>query len=455
MQPVIAGGVLTNHDFYYQIDPLDGSGWGAEGPIRVNYPSSATTISSTTLTVSDTTDIQAGDFLFASQIPGGATVVSIDSGTTLTMSHAAISTSAAVSLSVCRLATETVPATGFKFRWRIKTTVANTAAISSFYVHGQNTDTDRQEQYALPLPQTNFSITNLVDGTEVIIFDDSDYSELLRETAGPSGIVSYDYLPVDPAVTATVLIWHEDYIPIKLTAVELGTVDQSLFITQVDDLIYDAAHDDRYTLDFANERIVMDVGETVLDVPGIYSHWKDALPTSDNAQYDFAFSIAGGNTISGPKSIPPYVFVENGWKIRPDEADHTLSVVNGILVGESGGDPFLDTLGAYTVRVLYEQPVQAITVNTGGGGAPTAGEVADAVWDEPVSGHVGAGSFGLRASLIEKILRNRTVTDPSAGTITVYDDDNTTVLLSGDLFEDAAGTTPYDGAGAERRDRLT
>ena len=510
LQPAMAGGTLTNHDMWYQIDPLDGSGWTTEAPLRVNYPNSTTVSSSTSLTLTTTTGIAAGDFLYAGQIPTGTTVVSVDSGTTLTMSTAATSGSSAVNVGVCRLATETVPATGFQFRWRIKTTVPNVAVITSIYVHGQNTDTDRAEQYPLPLPQTNFSITNLVDGTQVIIFDDSDYSELLRETAGVSGIVSYDYLPVDPAVTATVLIWHEDYVSIKLTAIELDTTDQSLFITQVADLIYDAAHDDRYTLDFANERIVMATGETVLDVPGIYSHWKQALPTSDNAQYDFAFSIAGGDTISGAKSIPPYVFVENGWKIRPDEADHTLSVVNGILVGESGGDPFLDTLGAYTVRVLYEQPVQAITVNTGGGGGatalevwtygsrslstspptaaaiadavwdetvadhltagttgrkvsdiptttytvPTSSDIADAVWDEPTAGHETADTFGLRATLIEKILRNRTVTDPATGVITVYDDDNTTPLLTGDLFEDAAGTTPYDGGGAERRDRL-
>jgi hypothetical protein len=31
-----------------------------------------------------------------------------------------------------------------------------------------------------------------------------------------------------------------------------------------------------------------------------------------------------------------------------------------------GGDPFIDTNGNYVVRVNYQQPVQAITVATGG-----------------------------------------------------------------------------------------
>lgn len=56
---------------------------------------------------------------------------------------------------------------------------------------------------------------------------------------------------------------------------------------------------------------------------------------------------------------------------------------------------------------------------------------------------------------VEKILRNRTETDPATGKFTVYDDDNTTVLLQGDLFEDIAGTQLYRGQGADRRERLT
>jgi len=50
--------------------------------------------------------------------------------------------------------------------------------------------------------------------------------------------------------------------------------------------------------------------------------------------------------------------------------------------------------------------------------------------------------------------RNKVVTDPAAGTYTVYDDDGVTVLYVADLWENAAGTTPYSGSGAERRDRL-
>jgi hypothetical protein len=46
------------------------------------------------------------------------------------------------------------------------------------------------------------------------------------------------------------------------------------------------------------------------------------------------------------------------------------------------------------VRINYQQPVQALTVSTGGGSAPTASQVADAVWDELVVDHVTAGTTG-------------------------------------------------------------
>ena len=58
-------------------------------------------------------------------------------------------------------------------------------------------------------------------------------------------------------------------------------------------------------------------------------------------------------------------------------------------------------------------------------------------------------------ALVLKLLRNKQVTNPSTGRMTVYDDDGSTVLLEGNLFEDAAGAQPYRGQGAERRERLT
>lgn len=89
------------------------------------------------------------------------------------------------------------------------------------------------------------------------------------------------------------------------------------------------------------------------------------------------------------------------------------------------------------------------------GSRPSADDVAQAVWGSRFAPLNDPDSFGMLLKLAAAVLRNRTVTDPSTGEMTVYDDDDTTPLLTADLWEDAAGTTPYAGNGAERRDRLS
>lgn len=54
---------------------------------------------------------------------------------------------------------------------------------------------------------------------------------------------------------------------------------------------------------------------------------------------------------------------------------------------------------------------------------------------------------------IRKILQNRLETNPSTGIITIYDDDDS-VLLTANLYEDVAASQEYRGQGADRRNRL-
>lgn len=124
------------------------------------------------------------------------------------------------------------------------------------------------------------------------------------------------------------------------------------------------------TFDAANKLLILSSGTTTLDVKDAYSRWKDWVQLSDNSKYVNAFVTAGGETIDAGAGtfIPLYAFLANGWRVRPQEASHTLAVTNGILLVDGGGDPFVNTTGSYVVRVNYQQPVQAITVSTGGGG---------------------------------------------------------------------------------------
>lgn len=75
-------------------------------------------------------------------------------------------------------------------------------------------------------------------------------------------------------------------------------------------------------------------------------------------------------------------------------------------------------------------------------GLPSSTATAAAVWSHD------DGHFVARAN------RNKMITDPVSGTATLYEDDGTTVLAQGQLYEDAAGLQTYRGKGAERRERL-
>lgn len=154
--------------------------------------------------------------------------------------------------------------------------------------------------------------------------------------------------------------------------------------------------------DGVNKLIILDIDS--LDLGVLWSDWVDWLLTSDNSKYPIAFSQVGGNTIdaSSGTSIPLYYFLLNGWRIRPKESNHTLPVTNGIILVDGGGDPFVNTIGNYVVRINYQQPVQAITVATGGSSGATPEQIANAVWNKLVADISQNGSIGkyLEDSLI-------------------------------------------------------
>ena len=121
------------------------------------------------------------------------------------------------------------------------------------------------------------------------------------------------------------------------------------------------------TFDPAAKRIVLD--STNLSAQSIYSDWVDWVATSDNAKYLPAFRSVGGDDLGGGLSIPPYYFLQNGWFIRPLEADQTLTITGNLFV-DGGGDPVVPTLGAFNVLTKLVVPVQAQGINTGGGSSP-------------------------------------------------------------------------------------
>ena len=128
------------------------------------------------------------------------------------------------------------------------------------------------------------------------------------------------------------------------------------------------------TLNGATRRIILDSAS--VSAAQIWSAWVDWHEA--NQQWPLAFQLVGGNTLGGGLFIPPYFFLMNGWRVRPMEASHNLTITGNLFV-DGGGVPVVGTLGTYQVNVNYTVPVQAQGIATSGSTGPTASEIVAAV----------------------------------------------------------------------------
>mgnify|MGYP001470317157 FL=1 len=128
------------------------------------------------------------------------------------------------------------------------------------------------------------------------------------------------------------------------------------------------------TLNGSTKRIILDSAS--VSAAQIWSAWVDWHET--NQQWPLAFQLVGGNALGGGLFIPPYFFLMNGWRVRPMEASHNLTITGNLFV-DGGGVPVVGTLGTYQVNVNYTVPVQAQGIATSGSTGPTASEIAAAV----------------------------------------------------------------------------
>lgn len=306
------------------------------------------------------------------------------------------------------LSAETIdPADGFKLRFRITCTSSSTTNALTYVRITTASTLTAQNNATYPQDTANptLELTGLEVGTTVAVFN-ADYSQELDREVISGTTYEYDYEWISDVgdFDVNVLVWKDDKVPF-INTITLSDTDQSIPLNQSDDLVYDSGYTNTHTIDFANELIILDSGS--YDVQEVYSLWKDEMLDSTNAQYDFAFSQVGGNPTGGANSIPYYTFLSSGWKVRPDEVDGTTNVTNGILLTDDSSDPFVDTLGAYTVRINYQQPVQAIAVSTGGGGGATPAEV----WAYVNRTLTGIGSSGIASETNATTNKNAIQTD--------------------------------------------
>jgi len=115
------------------------------------------------------------------------------------------------------------------------------------------------------------------------------------------------------------------------------------------------------TFDATNKVITLD--SFLVSASEIWSRWIDWFVVSDNLKHLPAMSQIGG---VAPVAL--YLYLDNGWKVRPQESSGQTTVTGNLLV-TGGGNPFIPTVGAFDSQVFLETPVaaQAIEVTSGSG----------------------------------------------------------------------------------------
>ena len=142
------------------------------------------------------------------------------------------------------------------------------------------------------------------------------------------------------------------------------------------------------TIDGATKVITVNSLVTALDVKeDLYSYWKDWVLEGDNSKYLIAFTTSGGEEISTGVYVGSYFFLENGWKIKPYEGDHRLTIT-GNLYTRDGTSPFIATTGSYNVSIETRNSNLSTGVSTS--------VVAVDPWESLLADYPTAGTMGKR-----------------------------------------------------------
>ena len=145
----------------------------------------------------------------------------------------------------------------------------------------------------------------------------------------------------------------------------------------------------KVVFDGPNKLILVNEGITELDFRvDVYSAWKEWIqdPNQVNAKWEKALDVIGGDPLPGNRVLGTTFFLENGWRMRTWEGNHSLTVTGNVFTRE--GEPiFVNTLDPWTITInlntstLVETILPALSLDAG----DIAG-IADAVWAEVLSG---------------------------------------------------------------------
>jgi hypothetical protein len=204
-EAVMLTGTIANYDITYSVD---------NGVTYKNlyYPRAGGggASASTNVTMTSTTGVAAGDYVWGTNIAPNAKVVSITNATTVVVDTANIGTVSGV-LRFNQLPSETVAnaLVGFPLRIRVKTTTANTTAFDALSFYTNSTTAARAATYALDTVPVTIEVKDsstlaAVSNARVRITTDVGGFVVLEGVTNGSGILTGTTEYASHAITGTV-----------------------------------------------------------------------------------------------------------------------------------------------------------------------------------------------------------------------------------------------------------
>jgi len=142
-----------------------------------------------------------------------------------------------------------------------------------------------------------------------------------------------------------------------------------------------------FVFDGPNKRIHIEASAVVngavqFNVTELWSRYVDWLAIGDNSKYQQAMSVIGGQSIGGGQYVGTYLFFRNdlGWRGVPPAIDGTSIVIDGAFYPQDSTLPVLENLPDQETSLVINRSAIVFGMDTSGTPAPTAAEIAAAVW---------------------------------------------------------------------------
>jgi hypothetical protein len=124
-----------------------------------------------------------------------------------------------------------------------------------------------------------------------------------------------------------------------------------------------------YVFDGLAKTITLTAGTTAFGSQDLYSRWKDWV-LEGNASFSNAFEAFGGNELGGSLLAGDYYFLQEGWTIIPQDADHVLQVAGNLYPSVAGVNMFGSRPGR-SIQVQLSRSNLTQTVAVGSGVTPS------------------------------------------------------------------------------------